>query len=444
MSTRLNPIHHKLIFRLIVACTLLFTLLGTVTFQYARRQLQEQVIEMVQVGVDVLRSEFQGRIGTPSDAGSKRPLRQFMDNLARNPPVTDLGRFAYLVVYDTTRREVARATRSSEAEIRQFTEILAPLQPGRTSPRVESGSLVRVGNERGMPFALAIADDRGQIVGYVKGIFMLSRQTETRLLRATWGASGLAVIFVFVTALIIYPIVRGLIVKLEKQTMQLTYANIDIIKVLGSAIAKRDSDTDAHNYRVTLYAVRLAETVGLDERRIGSLMKGAFLHDVGKIAVRDAILLKPGRLSTEEFTEMKSHVQHGLEIVENASWLADAREVVGCHHEKYDGSGYPNQLAGEAIPIAARVFAVADVFDALTSVRPYKQALASDQALAIMREGAGRHFDPALIEAFASIAPDLHAAFNQDEDAPRQILDQVARRYIKNMLREEIDHVVEV
>jgi len=273
--------------------------------------------------------------------------------------------------------------------------------------------------------------------------FIDTPQTEAYLVRTSWSAAGLAVAFVLATALIVYPIMRGLLGKLEKQAEHLLYANVDIIKVLGSAIAKRDSDTDAHNFRVTLYSVRLAEAIGLDEPSIRSLIKGAFLHDVGKIAIRDAILLKPGRLTTEEFTEMQSHVGHGLEIVESAGWLADAAQVIGGHHEKYDGSGYPNGLSGEAIPITARIFAIADVFDALTSVRTYKNALSPEQALEILREGAGRHFDPALVEAFDPLASVLHALLDQQEDVLRPMLDGVVRPYLRNMLREAVDEMID-
>ena len=130
-----------------------------------------------------------------------------------------------------------------------------------------------------------------------------------------------------------------------------------------------------------------------------------FLHDVGKIGVRDSILLKPGRLDKDEYEIMKTHVRHGLDIVKRSAWLKDATDVVGYHHEKFNGEGYFENLAGEKIPIAARIFAIADVFDALTSERPYKKAFSLEQAISILKEGKETHFDPQLLDVFIDIAP---------------------------------------
>ena len=177
--------------------------------------------------------------------------------------------------------------------------------------------------------------------------------------------------------------------------------------LVAAASSPRDSETDAHNFRVTIYSVYLAEAIGLDSKEIRGLIKGAFLHDVGKISVPDTILHKPGRLSEAERIIMQNHVRYGLEIVGNGAWLADAACIVGCHHEKFDGSGYPNRLAGKAIPLTARIFAVVDVFDALTSARPYKKAFALGESLEILRQGAGNHFDPELIAIFEPLAPAL-------------------------------------
>ncbi|MGE4529434.1 MAG: HD-GYP domain-containing protein, partial [Rhodospirillaceae bacterium] len=137
--------------------------------------------------------------------------------------------------------------------------------------------------------------------------------------------------------------------------------------------------------------------------RIRSLIKGAHMHDVGKIAVRDDILLKPGPLDAAETAEMRRHVHYGLEIIASSGWLADAREIVAGHHEKFDGKGYPNGLSGEAIPLLPRVFAVADVFDALTSRRPYKAALPVAEVVPMLEAERGRHFDPAVLDAFFAV-----------------------------------------
>jgi len=203
------------------------------------------------------------------------------------------------------------------------------------------------------------------------------------------------------------------------------------LQVLGSAIAKRDSDTDAHNYRVTIYSVHLAEASHADSALVRRLIKGAFLHDVGKIGVRDDVLLKPGRLDAQEFETMKTHVTHGMDIIARSEWLQDAGEVIGDHHEKYDGAGYRHGLQGEAIPLTARIFAVADVFDALTSERPYKKPMAVEESLAILRQGAGKHFDPGLVARFATVAGALHARFGNDYEAARRELARIIERYFQ-------------
>ncbi|EIC21486.1 HD-GYP domain-containing protein [Thiorhodovibrio frisius] len=217
---------------------------------------------------------------------------------------------------------------------------------------------------------------------------------------------------------------------LELLVKQLLNANLEMLEMLGAMIAKRDSDTSAHNYRVTLYAVRLAERLGLGLPDIRALVKGAFLHDIGKIAIPDNILLKPGRLDEQEFGVMRTHVDHGVEIIRGSSWLKDAEAVVRCHHEKYNGEGYPNGLSGEAIPLVARIFAIVDVFDALTSRRPYKEAMTVEQALAIITESAGSHFDPRLVDIFLPLAATWHEELSQlDEKAVAERMRQLVALY---------------
>ena len=258
-------------------------------------------------------------------------------------------------------------------------------------------------------------DRHGTPVLQIYGIYALSDIALDEFNQRLRRTLLLVMLIVATTSLILYPVVLGLIRRVEGLSLRLLDANLAVIQTLGGAIAKRDSDTDAHNYRVTLYAVRLAEAVGVDEETMQGLIKGAFLHDVGKIGTEDRVLLKPGRLDEDEFTIMRRHVGHGIDIVTRSSWLGDAIPVVSCHHEKYDGTGYPQALSGEEIPMGARIFAIADVFDALTSVRPYKKAFPLEEALEILLEGRGRHFDPELLDRFVVLAPELHSGFAGDE-----------------------------
>lgn len=155
--------------------------------------------------------------------------------------------------------------------------------------------------------------------------------------------------------------------------------------------------------------------MSLNREYIESLILGAFLHDVGKIGIPDQILLKPGRLNAEEFEIMKRHVVFGGEIIQDSAWLKGARDVVLFHHEKFDGSGYPHGLYGNDIPHGARLFAVVDVFDALMSKRPYKEPFLIEDALIILLDGAGRHFDPNVVNIFVSIASELYSELGQED-----------------------------
>ena len=151
---------------------------------------------------------------------------------------------------------------------------------------------------------------------------------------------------------------------------------------------------------------------------------------MGKIGIPDTILLKPGRLTEEEFQVMKTHVSHGLDIVGRSVWLTDATDIVGDHHEKFDASGYLRGLHGEEIPITARIFAIADVFDALTTKRPYKESFSFEDTMEILEEGRGSHFDSELLDAFAQIARTLYDKFTEgDDEMPKKELDAIIQEY---------------
>jgi putative nucleotidyltransferase with HDIG domain len=186
------------------------------------------------------------------------------------------------------------------------------------------------------------------------------------------------------------------------------------ITALAQAVEMRDHYTGNHTHRVTMFALMLAEELGLSpaERRL--LQVAAPLHDIGKIAIDDQVLRKPGRLSSEETRHMKSHVLSGVDIVQMIPGLAAALPIIRSHHERWDGQGYPDGLAGEGIPRLARVVSVVDAFDAMTSDRPYRRGIPLAQAFAELQAQAGSHFDPECVAAFLRLRPRIEALFTQE------------------------------
>ncbi len=172
---------------------------------------------------------------------------------------------------------------------------------------------------------------------------------------------------------------------------------------LVAALDAREHETSDHSQRVVRYTLAIARRIAIDDRDLPALGRGALLHDIGKIGVPDAILLKPGRLTEDEWTEMRKHPQIGFDILNSIQFLGASAEVVLCHQERFDGRGYPRGLSGEAIPIFARIFAIADTFDAMTTNRPYRRALPAEAARAEIARCAGTQFDPRCAEAFLTM-----------------------------------------
>ncbi len=187
---------------------------------------------------------------------------------------------------------------------------------------------------------------------------------------------------------------------------------------LAKAIEARDDYTGGHTDRVRTYTLGIAEGMGWDSPLLEKAAIGTTLHDIGKIGIPDSILNKPARLTTEEFALMKGHVTIGVEIIRNVPQLQEIQDYILCHHERWDGNGYPSNLRGEQIPLAGRIVAVADSFDAMTSHRAYRQALPLEQALAELRRCAGTQFDPAVVEVFLDLL--ARGAFEHELRAPGQ------------------------
>ena len=197
----------------------------------------------------------------------------------------------------------------------------------------------------------------------------------------------------------------------QVRTAELHSTRLQIVQRLGMAAEYRDEETGNHILRMSHSCALLARAVGWNDADCDLILNASPMHDIGKIGIPDAILLKPGKFEPHEWEIMKSHASIGGKLLEgdDSDLLRMAREIALSHHEKWDGSGYPNGLVGEAIPMAGRIAALADVFDALTSVRPYKKAWPVEEAVAYVRDNSGRHFDPDLVEVFLRQLPGILA-----------------------------------
>ncbi len=201
---------------------------------------------------------------------------------------------------------------------------------------------------------------------------------------------------------------RNLQLRTEINSIRLQKAHQEMIRKLVVAAEMRDNDTGAHIQRLSLYAEVVGRGMGLSKEAVHLLKQSIPMHDVGKIGIPDAILLKPGKLTTDEFVIMQQHTIIGAEILSGDHPLILAsQQIARSHHEKWDGSGYPQGLVGENIPLFARICALVDVFDALLSERPYKQPWSLQKALALLKEGAGSHFDPQVVDSFIKNLPKI-------------------------------------
>jgi putative two-component system response regulator len=225
------------------------------------------------------------------------------------------------------------------------------------------------------------------------------------------------------TQLELYDQNRALERKVAERTAELNETRLQIIRRLGRAAEYKDNETGRHVIRMSHYSRLLALEAGFDEEEAERLLNAAPMHDIGKIGVPDGVLRKPAGLDDEEWKVMHRHPHFGSRIIgEHDSELLNMAAVVAItHHEKWDGSGYPKGLAGEEIPLVGRITAIADVFDALTTARPYKPAWTIEKTMDLLREEAGKHFDPDLVAKFEAILPEMLKVreLHAEEEPPR-------------------------
>jgi len=186
------------------------------------------------------------------------------------------------------------------------------------------------------------------------------------------------------------------------------------LESLVAALDQRDAETQGHSLRVVEFTSEISMVLGVRGSELTNIRRGALLHDVGKIGIPDSILLKPAKLTSDEWTVMRTHPEKGFRILSEIKFLDIARDIVLSHQEKFDGTGYPRNLAGDGIPIGARIFAVADTFDAMTSDRPYRAALPYEASRQEILDWDGRQFDPQVVKAFLRITPERWLEIRRD------------------------------
>lgn len=268
---------------------------------------------------------------------------------------------------------------------------------------------------------------KGQNVGAVV-VWRDMSAIDAALIRIQMTMSAI----ILAAAVLLWLVLRGVYVRSSKRIVaqaralegalverEITYDTT--LQALASALDVRDSETGGHSERVLQYMELVLEQVGVDPASVSMLRRGALLHDIGKIGVPDSILRKPAALSDSEWVAMRKHPEYGARIVAGIPFLADVSKIVRHHHERWDGKGYPDRLAGEDVPVGARIFAVADSFDAMTSDRPYRRAMSIEAACAEVARCRGTQFDPLVADAFARIPRERLARIADDAPHTRPV-----------------------
>ncbi len=426
-----NSVRKKLVFRLGLAALGICLALALWSYVHERGRVSDVVINRARQQVKRFNLQvlpLLNRTGMPDQAVFRRELDEFS---AGSIAIRE-GHFVLAAIFGSGGGEWMRDADLGHERLDDVHRYMDRADHSLTDQGTGWHLVTRINGKPYIHVAVPLENSDGVTVAHIEGVFAVSGEEIAASRKRMARTALIGFIVVLITTLVLYPIISTLLDRLSLFTTRLLDANLETLQVLGSAIAKRDSDTDTHNFRVTVYSVNLAEAVGLDVEDIRSLIKGGFLHDVGKIGIRDDVLLKPSRLTDAEFEIMKTHVDHGIDIVKRSEWLDDAMVVVGGHHEKYDGSGYHRGLRGDEIPVNARIFALVDVFDALTSRRPYKDPYTYDETMQIIEAGRGTHFDPNLLDKFKQIVRPLYETFaGAEDDKPRKALEVLVHKYFR-------------
>lgn len=346
----------------------------------------------------------------------------------------DKNRFVGLQVFDRDGHQVYENWGTSAASLIDVLRTQPLQRPERDQIH---RTWIDVSSEHLIHVVVPIMGSNGGLAGYVRTISRLDAETVQAQRDQIQTGVLTAVGAVLATASVLYSLMLAMLRRSMGLSRSLLDSNLSLIRSLGNAVAKKDSGTDAHNYRVTLYAIGLAEALEVSAEDISHLVAGAFLHDVGKIGIPDHILLKGGALTHAELQIMQTHPVLGTEIVTGNPWLQEAAVIIRHHHERLDGKGYPDGLRGDEIPLIARIFAVVDVFDALTSERSYKSPMGFDEAMQIILRESGSHFDPRVVSTFRDISSMLYATITSADrpELQRRLHEALSHYFMSGRIR---------
>jgi len=419
----MNPFQKRTAIRIAAVSVLLASIASPASWFVARENAEESVVSLA--------IEESGRLLHHYDAiDLNGPHAE--EHAAVAAKAISGGMFDIAEIYDSSGRKLAESLTGEGNSVESAL-------PKHGKPAYASASYESIELPGGqwvlrvfVPLRNSESDINAAITGYFEGVRVVPAWQRAQIVASALTVALMVCLASLLCGAALYPVVVHLSADNERKAREVLDSHISMMESLGRAIAKRDSDTGAHNYRVAWIAARIAERMGLSGSEMQSLIAGSFLHDVGKIGIPDAILLKPGKLDEAEFDIMRTHVAQGEEIVTGMGWLDGANAVVAAHHEKWNGFGYPRRLRGEAIPLAARIFAVADVFDALCSKRPYKEPMGYEDAMAILEKDTGSHFDPSVMAVFSSMAAEVFRRLeNCSESDARQLLEERVRQHFE-------------
>ena len=394
-------IHRIVLRRLVAAWLIVSVLIGGIAYYVESEKIDEAIVAL---------AASQAKDFAPEGLDTGKHSPEELAKLSQQAESFVRHNFVVIEIYDRDKKRIIEAVNPKYAHIENQLKQFKHQFPIDNSSHYEK---YYIGEDTVVQVLVPLPSKLGGNTGFFEGVFVVDRDTLANFRNQLWHTLGAVLIAVLATSLLLYPVIISLNRNVVRFSQEVLKGNLEIASVLGAAIAKRDSETGDHNFRVTLYAIKLGEACGLEATAMRQLILGAFLHDVGKIGFSDNILLKPGKLTDEEFVTMRTHVALGVDIVAKSDWLQGAREVIEGHHEKFDGRGYLRGLKGDEIPLNARIFAIVDVFDALTSRRPYKEPMSLATTLSIIQNDAGTHFDPKLVMHFIDIAPAMHASIGQ-------------------------------